>query len=232
MTTRQLLAFAACAATVAACDPSDRDDAAFGSLPAKPEMRVEILAENPNRVVVEDLSEGFFSRVWDLPGATPASSTKRLDTVLYTTAGDYEINLYASASGGAGAAVSSSAVSIEQDAEGQCDEESKLLTGGCEEASVKCWTFSRVEAAVKVGPVPGSGEYYTSPEDGLQDEQYDDSYCFSFSGSGFEYRNNGLTVFPDQGFTPLPYDPPPRPDLRPHCRRRRGRRDAHRVWRR
>ena len=170
-------------------------------------MRIEILADNPNRVVVEDLSEGFFARTWDLPGATPNTSTARVDTVLYIDRGTYEINLFASAEGGGGVAVSTETVVIEQDAENQCSDVLTLLAGGCEESSQKCWTFTRAADAVRVGPVPGSGEWFRSTENGLQEEQYDDAFCFSFSGSAFQYFNNGLTVDPNQGFSPVPYDP-------------------------
>ena len=189
------------------CEPFEEDSPGLGGLSAKPAMRVEPLADNPNLVVVEDLSEGFFARTWDLPGATPNTSTARVDTVLYVAAGTYEVSLYGSAEGGGGVAVSSETIVIERDAENQCSDELTLLAGGCGEASQKCWTFTRAADAVRVGPVPGSGEWFRSTENGLQEEQYDDAFCFSFSGSAFRYFNNGLTVDPNQGFSPVPYEP-------------------------
>ena len=67
--------------------------------------------------------------------------------------------------------------------------------------------MSKAVGAVGVGPIPGSTEWYKSPVNGLQAEQYDDSFCFALSG-GFTYKNNGLTVDPWNGYTPIPYNPP------------------------
>ena len=190
-----------------ACDPSEDDGPGLAPLTAEPDIRVEALESDPNFVVVEDLSEGFFSRVWDMPGATPSTSTRRLDTVLYTSAGQYEVRLYASASGGGGTATAVRGVAIANDAETACNEEITLLTGGCDPLDEKCWTFSQVAGAVSVGPVPGSDEFFSSPEGGLQDAQYDDSFCFKFDGAAFAYLNEGLTVDPDRDFAPVPYEP-------------------------
>lgn len=191
----------------ASCDPIEDDGPGLGALAAEPSIRVEPVADDPNFVVIEDLSEGFFSRVWELPGATPSTSTERLDTVLYTKAGQYEVRFYASATDGGGTATTSRGVAIAEDAVVQCNEAITLLAGGCDPGTEKCWTFSRAEGAVKVGPVPGSGEFFTSTEDGLQAEQYDDAFCFAFEGASFRYLNQGLTVDPEQGFSPVPYEP-------------------------
>ena len=189
------------------CEPVEDDAFALGGLAAKPTIRVEVLAEDPNRVVLEDLSEGVFARVWDLPGATPNSSTERLDTVLYTSAGTYEVRLFGNATGGGGAAMAMEMVEIEQDATNQCSETLTLLAGGCEATSEKCWTFTRAAGAIGVGPTPGSREWFESKADDLQDDQYDDAFCFGFEGASFTYVNNGLTVDPNQGYSPVPYDP-------------------------
>jgi hypothetical protein len=63
------------------------------------------------------------------------------------------------------------------DATAQCDPMVSLLTGDCETPG-KCWTFTHAAEAIRVGPTPGSEEWYKSPVNGLQDAQYDDQFCF------------------------------------------------------
>jgi hypothetical protein len=191
-----------------ACDPYMEGDIDLGPLPEAPAFSVEILPDDSNRVVIKDLSEGFFSRFWSLPGGMPNQSVLAVDTILYRKAGVYTITLYTAKAGGSGTSSAIRQVIIEKDAEVPCSDEITLLAGGCEAADSKCWTFSRVAGAVRVGPTPGSGEWYSSPVDGLQAEQYDDSFCFYFADSHFQYQNNGLTVDPWNGYQPVPYNPP------------------------
>jgi len=193
---------------LAACDPSIEDDLVIPGLPASPAMSIEVSPDNPNLIIVKDLSQNFFSRVWDLPGGTPETSTLAIDTILYQKAGNYEIALHAAAVGGGGTAIAKENIFIEEDAVLDCSEEVVFLTGGCDNPTGKCWTFSRVAGAVTVGPDPGSSEWFSSPESGLQNEQYDDSFCFTFEGSSFQYDNNGQTVDPFNGFAPVDFDPP------------------------
>lgn len=193
---------------LSACEPSIDEDIAIPALPEAPNISIEVSADNPNRIIVKDLSDNFFSRVWELPGGTPEVSTLQVDTILYQKAGDYEITLHASKVGGGGTAFAQESVFIEEDAVLDCSDEVTFLTGGCDNPSGKCWTFSRVAGAVTVGPDPGSSEWFSSPVDGLQNEQYDDSFCFTFEGSSFQYDNNGQTVDPFNGFAPVDFDPP------------------------
>ena len=207
------LALAAAAAgfallALAACDPDVDEREALGGLVPTPALRVTPLGGGTNQVVVEDLTEGAFTRVWDAPGATPATSTRRLDTLLFPLAGDYTVTLYTSAAGGGGTASASETVSFTDDLVVTCSPELERLLGGCEPGDEKCWTFDRARGAITVGPTPGSDEWYTSPEDGLVPEQYDDAFCFSFEGSGFVYRNNGQTINPWEGYVAQDYDPP------------------------
>ena len=191
-----------------ACEAYEPDDITLGPLPAAPEFRVEVLADDPNYVVVEDLSQGFFSRTWTFPGGTPERSTEALDTIFYRKAGQYTITLHAAAMGGNGTASQTQTVTIAQDAATACTDEITLLAGGCEAGDGKCWTFTNAQGAVKVGPTPGSAEWYTSPADGLQAAQYDDRFCFYFEGNRFVYANNGQTIDPWNGYVPVNYNPP------------------------
>jgi hypothetical protein len=224
---RNLLLLLLAAPAFWACEPYLDKDIELGPLPGPPAFSVEILAEDSNRVVVRTLSEGFFSQLYSFPGGIPDRSTRAVDTVLYRKAGEYTITLYAAQAGGAGTSSTSRTVTIANDATVACTDEIVLLMGGCEDTDSKCWTFSRVAGAVTVGPFPGSGEWFRSTADGLQDQQYDDSFCFAFNNSRFQYLNNGLTVDPWNGYTPVPYTPPTDHTWIFGTRRRRGRRNAH-----
>lgn len=190
-----------------ACEPFVEDDIAVGPLPEPPQFSYEVLADNPNRVVVRETSQGFFDRVWSIPGARPATSELPVDTIFFPKAGTYTITLHASKEGG-GTSSSSQNIVIEQDGVAECSDNLILLVGGCEEGSSKCWTFDHAAGAVTVGPNPGSGEWFTSPADGLQPDQYDDKFCFYFKDASFRYLNNGLTIDPFNGYVPVPYSPP------------------------
>lgn len=191
-----------------ACEPFEEDDISLPEGPSEPDFSITFLPDNPNTAVVEDLSSGNFARTWIFEGGTPESSNLAVDTVFFGLAGEYTISLHVSAEGGGGTAVSSKSVSIEEDAIIPCSDMLTMLTGGCDEGDIKCWTFTKAAGAITVGPFPGSGEWFTSTEDGLVPEQYDDSFCFAFVGNGFEYRNNGQTIDPFNGYVAIDYDPP------------------------
>jgi len=207
-TIRSILFLLLAAPAFWACQPYIDEDISLGPLPPPPAFSVEILAEDSNMVVVKNLSEGFFSQYWSLPGGMPNRSTKAIDTVFYRRAGEYTITLYVAQAGGAGTSSASRTVKIENDAVVPCTDEIVLLMGGCEDNNFKCWTFSKAAGAVTVGPTPGSDEWFRSTANGLQDAQYDDAFCFYFNGNRFLYINNGLTVDPWSGYTPVPYTPP------------------------
>ena len=193
---------------LSACDPTIDDDIQIPALPEAPNMSIEVSSDDPNKVIIRDLSDGFFSRVWELPGGTPEISTLAVDTIIYRKAGDYTITLHAAIEGGGGTSVAQENISFEVDAILDCSEESVFLTGGCENLLGKCWTFSQVPGAVSVGPDPGSDEWFASRESGLDPVQYDDSFCFTFEGSSFLYRNSGQTIDPFNGFVPVDFNPP------------------------
>jgi len=193
---------------LAACDPSIDEDIVIPSLSESPMMSIEVSPNDPNKIIVKDLSANFFSRVWDLPGGTPDNSTLAIDTILYQKKGNYEITLHAAATGGGGTAIVKESIFIEDDAVLDCSEEVTFLTGGCDNIVGKCWTFSRVAGAVSVGPDPGSSEWFSSLENGLVEEQYDDSFCFTFEGSSFQYDNNGQTIDPFNGYAAVDLTPP------------------------
>ena len=191
-----------------ACQPFVDDDISLAPLPDAPQFNMTFVEQDSNRVVVTLQSGDFFSQLWSAPGGFPEISSKSSDTIFFRKAGTYTISVHVAALNGGGTATSSQQITINQDATIGCTDEITLLTGGCEDTSMKCWTFARIAGAVSVGPVPGSGEWFRSLVNGLQDAQYDDSFCFKFADSRFLYQNNGLTVDPWNGYQAVPYNPP------------------------
>ncbi len=190
---------------VMACEPDRDDDFQLGPGPDDPQMSVQFLEGDSNRVVIRDLTAGSFQRLWDLPGATPKTSSAATDTVLYTDAGEFTITLFVSKAGGSGTTSVSQKITIVKDAPLPCTPKLELLSGGCGAAG-KCWTWTTAGGAVKVGPTNGDFSWYTSPQGGLQDAQYDDKFCFYFQGSGYLNDNNGQSVNPWNGYMPEDYD--------------------------
>lgn len=190
-----------------ACEPVQDPEIDLPAVPTTASFNAEPTAENPNLIVVKDNSTGFFDRLWDLPGGTPSSSKEAVDSIFFTTAGEYIISLHLSAEGGGGSTIATKTITILEDAEVDCDEQVSLLTGNCS-AEGKCWVFSTVAGAVTVGPTAGSGEWFTSPEAGLVPEQYDDRACFIIEGLTYDYLNNGQTVNPWEGFEAQDFTPP------------------------
>jgi len=193
---------------LSACEPSLDADIEIPSLPEAPTISIEVSADDPNKIIVKDISDNFFARVWELPGGTPEKSTLAIDTILYQKAGDYKITLHAAKEGGGGTSLATENISIAADAVLKCSEEITFLTGGCDNILGKCWTFSQAAGAVSVGPGPGNSEWFSSAEGGLDPVQYDDSFCFTFEGSSFQYSNNGQTIDPFNGFAAVDYTPP------------------------
>ena len=190
---------------IVACDPDRDDDFHVGPAPGTPSFSAHVLSTDSNRVVVQSLSDGNFQVLWDLPGGLPKTSNKPLDTILYTDAGQYTITLYVSKSDGTGTVSSSQQITILKDAPLACSDKLELLTN-CGSTG-KCWTFTTAGGAIKVGPGYEDFSWYTSPENGLQDAQYDDIYCFTFNDFVFQYNNNGQSVNPWNGYAAEDYDP-------------------------
>lgn len=188
------------------CSPEQGEDFNLPPTPAPPEFSVEMVPGDSNRVIVRDLSEGSFQRLWNLPGGTPKTSGKAVDTILYAKAGEYIITLFASKADGGGTSSAAKNITILIDAPVSCNPKMSLLTGECGEGG-KCWTFTRAAGAVKVGPTYEDFSWYTSPVDGLQDAQYDDGFCFTFENLVFQNKNNGASVDPWDGYQAKPYDP-------------------------
>ncbi|MBX2889424.1 MAG: PKD domain-containing protein [Saprospiraceae bacterium] len=191
---------------VLSCAPDRDDEFQLPPAPAAPDFSVEMLAGDSNRVVVKDLSEGNFQRLWDFPGGSPKTSARAVDTVLFAKKGEYVITLFVSKKDGSGSPSASKKVVILTDAPVTCTPKMAMLTGDCNPLG-KCWTFSRDAGAVKVGPTYDDFSWYTSPANGLQNEQYDDGFCFVFENLVFQNRNNGASVNPWNGYTPQAYDP-------------------------
>ena len=188
------------------CNPDRDDDIQLPAAPQAPEFSATFVEGDSNRLVITDLSQGNFQRLWDLPGGTPKTSNKVSDTVFYNKAGQYTITLYVSKSDGSGTPSSYKRVTILRDAPLTCSPKLALLTGDCNPQG-KCWTFSHAAGAVKVGPTYDDYSWYSSPENGLQNEQYDDRFCFTFEGLVFQNNNNGASVNPWNGYQPQPYNP-------------------------
>lgn len=181
-----------------ACDPYEEDDIDIGLLPEAPTFTLSVSPENPNVIVITNTSEGFYDFIWDIPGGiglagVPSVSLLDRDSVSYGSMGTYDITLHAAKSGGSGTSFSTQSVTIADDIIIECNEKFDVLTDAC---TVRCWKLGSNEGAVKVGPAELSGEWYSSPEDGLLAEQADDTWCFSFDGLGWSYANNGATLSP------------------------------------
>jgi hypothetical protein len=184
---------------VLGCKPERADDYSLNGTATAPSFTVEVLAGPENKVAIKDMSQDNFQRLWDLPGAAPKSSNKAIDTIQYAKAGTYQITLHVSSADGSGTAVATKEVLITQDAPLTCNPKLALLTGDCG-PSGKCWTLSRVAGAVRVGPTYDDYSWFTSVVDGLQNEQYDDGFCFTFDGLIYENRNNVASVNPWNGY--------------------------------
>lgn len=181
------------------CEPYEEDGI---DLPGPPSASFswDYLPGDSNRVVFQSNSGDGFIHFWDFGNGL--TSNEKIDTAFYGTEGTYEVTYSVSNAGGSGSATD--LVEIANTVEIPCEGVLELLTG-CD--NQKSWTFTTQPGAVDVGPDPYSSEWFSSPEDGLQAEQYDDSYEFHVDGT-FIYNNNELTVDPWNGFTPVPYDPP------------------------
>ncbi|MFM2392523.1 MAG: hypothetical protein RLZZ546_500 [Bacteroidota bacterium] len=188
------------------CAP-DREDAfnLSGEI-EKPSILVEQVLNDGNRFVVKDLSGDNYIRLWDFDKGSPAISSKPIDTVFYSKAGDYTITLHVSKANGSGTSTTSKKVSVLQNAAATCNPKLALLTGDCE-LQGKCWAMSKKAGAVKVGPTYDDFSWYTAPANGLQDAQYDDGFCFKFENFVFQNKNNGASVDPWDGYKVKPYDP-------------------------
>ena len=175
-----------------ACTPYEEDGI---DLPDGPSATFSwsYLENDSNRVVLTGLSsEDSFLHLWEFGNGL--TSVLESDTAFYPQAGEYEVTYTVHNAGGM--SQSSQMVSISQTLELPCDGELELLTG-CD--NQKTWVFSSEIAAIAVGPDPYSTSWDSSPQGGLVDEQYDDSYQFSFDGE-FIYNNNGGTVNPYEGY--------------------------------
>ena len=162
-----------------------------GELPEKPEFSVEVSPENPNKFVVKDLSVGNFTRVWSFPGGMPENSSLPIDTVFYAKKGSYKITLHVSSNEGNGNSFTTKEVNVIDDALG-C--QLPFLTENCE---TKCWRLSGEPGGVQVGPVPYSGEWFTSA--GIEPTQANDMWCFDDEGN-FVYDNAGGSFSSCQGY--------------------------------
>ncbi len=188
------------------CKPERDDDFQLPPTPDTPVFSIEMVAGDSNRVVIKDLSEGNFQRLWNLPGGSPNTSNKVIDTVFYNKAGDYTITLFVSKTDGSGTPSASKKIIVLRNAPLVCSPKLALLTGDCTPQG-KCWTLTHDAGAVKVGPTYDDYSWFTSTVDGLQAPQYDDGFCFTFENLVFQNKNNGASVNPWNGYQAEAYDP-------------------------
>lgn len=193
------------------CDPFEEDDINIGPLPEAPTFTASVDPDNANKIIITNTSQGFIDFIWDITGGvglegTPNVSTLNSDTVLFSTMGTYDITLHATKSGGSGTSYSSQTFTIAEDAVVECDDKFSLLTDGC---TSKCWKLSNEAGAISVGPVELSTEWFSSPEDGHDPSQVDDTWCFSFEDFAWTYNNNGSTFSACQGYIEDPNYPVP-----------------------
>ncbi len=172
------------------------------------QMKVTDLGDGSNRFLVEDLTDGSFTRVWDFGDAgSPKSSKNRIDTVQYAKKGEYEIKLFVSASDGSGVATTEQSVLVNEDITVDCEGNFALFTGDCK---IGCWKLSPEAGAIRVGPSPLSGEWFTSGS--LEATQLDDVWCFDGETFTLDYQNNGSSFSACQGYIEDPNYPVPAPE--------------------
>lgn len=181
------------------CEPFEEDGIDLPSPPSA-SFTWNYVEGDSNSVVFQSNTPDGFIHFWDFGNGL--TSNEKVDTAFYGQEGLYEVTYSVSNAGGMGTATDM--VEIAETVDIPCEGILELLTG-CD--NQKSWAFTTQPGAVEVGPDPYSTEWFSSPEDGLQDEQYDDFYQFHVDGT-FIYENNELTVDPWNGFTPVPYDPP------------------------
>jgi len=193
-------------AGIIACTPDRDDDYTLKEGTGEVLFTISPLQNDANLFVVEDGTINGFQRIWHTPGGIPATSSRMKDTILFTKKGRYNVRLHVSMLDGSGTRVASKWIDVAKDAELTCDGKLSMLTGNCQEGG-KCWTLSREAGAVRVGPSYDDYSWFTSVQNGLQNSQYDDSFCFTFEGLKYENRNAGLSVNPWDGYKAVSYNP-------------------------
>lgn len=189
---------------LAACQPYVDPDVDLGAPPTAA-IEFSVLADDPNRVAVQDMSSDAFIRNWSFGNGS--FSTKATDTAYYPFAGEYIITLAVSGKGGSSS--KEQVVTITQDDPGSCSDSTLVfLAGGCAPGDSSVWIFSNVSGAITVGPTELATDWFTSTADGLVVEQYNDSWVFYIADKRFQYFNEGLTVDPFNGYEALPYETP------------------------
>lgn len=174
-----------------------------GEIPEAPEFSLEPLNDETNRFVVTDLSVGNINRLWEFGAdARPKTSTLVSDTVQYPKLGSYTIKLHVAAEDGSGTNVSEKSIVVDMDADLGCEGDFLLFTNEC---AIGCWSFDTNPGAVKVGPSPLSGEWFTSGN--LEPTQLDDVWCFNGEDFTIDYQNNGSSFSACQGYIEDPNFP-------------------------
>jgi len=196
---------------VVSCEPYQEEGIDIGDLPGEPTFTLSVDPSNANKIIITNTSTGFYDFIWDVEGGfgtsgVPGVSLLQSDTILYPNMGTYDITLHAASSAGNGTSFSTQSVVITEDVMIECDDKFIMLTDNC---TSKCWKLASSAGSIMVGPTELSGEWFSSPDNGLAAEQEDDLWCFNFDGLAWSYENSGATFSACQGFVGDPNYPVP-----------------------
>lgn len=194
-----------CSMLIFSCEPYEADDI---ELPAGPtaNFTFSYMPGDSNFVIFQSTGDEGFQRLWDFNNG--ATSSLLQDTAYFPSAGTYNVTLTVSARGGT--ATNTQVVTISSSDASSCNDDNLIfLTGGCTDTDGKTWNLSTAAGAVIVGPSPGSDQWYSSPVNGLDPDQADDVYHFFADDNEYDYINNGMTIYPECGYTPKPFTADP-----------------------
>lgn len=189
----------------------------IGDLPATPQFTVTSIDTNNNYVIELTNANEYFSHLISSPGGKfrnpfksidKTTTDKAIDTIQFLNKGLQTITVNGLSKEGGGNSLATQDVDVPKDLGAQCTEILELLVGDCTSDFGKCWTWSREAGALSNESAIGLSDWFTSPEDGLQYEQYDDQFCFTFENSIYLHNNYGASVYPfDMSFAPREYTP-------------------------
>jgi len=201
------------ATTIFSCENEGVPD--IGDLPPIPQISISAIDTNNNYRVELLNSNDYFNHLISAPlgkfrnpvvFTDKTTSNRTIDTVQFINMGTVTITIHGLSKEGGGNSVATETLEVPKDLGAQCTPILEMLVGDCLSESGKCWTWPQIPNELIVGPIPASGEWFTS--NGLVPEQYDDKFCFIFENSQYIYDNYGASVNPWNGFAAEEYSPP------------------------
>ncbi len=172
-------------------------------------------AENDNIIEYTATNEGFIYN-WDFGNGT--TSTERVATATYPSAGTYEVTLTVRNQEGS-ASSSQDVVIAETDPTLLDNPLYNLLTGGVDGGGMKTWAVDSASSAhFGVGPSASNGDYqgvdYPTYYEAAANEKvgagfYNDRYTFNLEGFGFDMETQGDIYLnaPQEANFPGAFDP-------------------------